>query len=169
MGWWSKDLAEKRTRYWAISRSRNCTDRAQLFTNAHKEYYYAIKAAKHQGWKDFVSKAESVKSVANIVKTLDNKLNNKKISLLRKDGQMTSKPEESLESLMSTHFIVSKKLHEHNDNIHLMALELSEETRQIVKYIDPLKTARAVNSFGPLKRRDQMVLNPSYCRCSTTF
>ncbi len=42
--------------------------------------------------------------------------------------------------------------HEHNENIQLMALDLSDETRQIVEYIDPLKTARAVNSFGPLKR-----------------
>ncbi len=108
-----------------------------------------------------------MKSVANIVKILDNKLNSKNISLLKKDGQMTLTPEGSLESLMSTHFIESKKLNEHNDEIHLMALELSEETRQIVEYIDPLKTARAVNSFGPLKRGDQMVLNPSYCRCST--
>ncbi len=65
---------------------------------------------------------------------------------------MTSTPEESLESLMSTHFIESKKLYEHNDNIQLMALDLDEETRLIVGYIDPLKTARSVNSVGPLKR-----------------
>ncbi len=49
MGWWSKDLAEKQARFWAISRSKKRTDRAQLFANARKEYYYVIKAAKHQG------------------------------------------------------------------------------------------------------------------------
>ncbi len=114
--------------------------------------------AKHQGWIDFVSKADSVKSVANIIKILDNKLNNKNISLLKKDGQMTWTPEESLESLMSNHFIESKKLHEQIDNIQLMALDLGEETWQIVVYIDPLKTARAVNSFGPLKRGGGIVL-----------
>ncbi len=70
MGWWSKDLAEKRTSFWAILRSRKRTDRAELFTNACKKYYYAIKAAKHQGWKDFLSKAESLKSFAVIAKFL---------------------------------------------------------------------------------------------------
>ncbi len=134
MGWWNRNLAEKSARFWAISRSKNRTDRAQLFTNARNEYHYAIKAAKHQGWKDFVSMADSVKSGANIVKILDNKLNSK-ISLLKKDGLITLTPEGSLESLMSTHFIESKKLNEHNDEIHLSALELSEVTRQIVEYI----------------------------------
>ncbi len=45
MGWWNKDLEilvppsniNKRARFWAISWSRNCTDRAQLFTNASRE------------------------------------------------------------------------------------------------------------------------------------
>ncbi len=102
------------------------------------------------------------------MKILGNKLNNKNISLLKKDGQMTSTLEESLESLMSTHFIESKKLNEHNDSIQLMALDLSEETMQIVEYIDLLKAARAVNSFGPLKRGGQTTLNQSsYSRCST--
>ncbi len=80
---------------------------------------------------------------------------------------MTSTPEESLESLMSTQFIESRKVHEHDDNIQQMALDLSEEARQIVEYIDPLKTARAVNSFGPLKRGGPDGFKPSYCRCST--
>ncbi len=61
-----------------------------------------------------------------------------------------------MESLILPHFLESKKLHEYDADIQLVALYLSEETRQIVEYIDPLKTARAVNSFGPLKRGDRM-------------
>ncbi len=63
MGWWNKDLTDLRARFRVISRRRNRTDRAQLYKEARNEYSRVIKAAKHQGWKDLVSKAESVKSV----------------------------------------------------------------------------------------------------------
>ncbi len=72
MGWWNRDLTFKRERLRVLSRSRKRTDRAQLFKNARNEYSYAIRAAKDKGWRDFVSKANSVKDVANIVKILDN-------------------------------------------------------------------------------------------------
>ena len=150
MGWWNKDIQKKRDRLKALSRSRVRTDRAQLFKRTRKEYKDAIFMAKQQGWKDFVTKAESVKSVSNIVKILDNKLNNKNISLLNKEGQMTSTPEDALEALMSTHFIESKGIQNNVENNQL-TLGLDEETKQVIDYIDPLKTARAVNSFGPLK------------------
>ncbi len=63
---------------------------------------------------------------------------------------------------MSTDFIESKKLHKHNDNIQLMALDLDEETGQIIEYFDPLKTASEINLFGPLKNG-----GPVSNRCST--
>ncbi len=45
----------------------------------------------------------------------------------------------------------SKKLNDCDAYIQLVALNLSEEMRQIIEFIDPLKMTRAVNSFGPLK------------------
>ncbi len=76
-----------------------------------------------------MSKANSVKDVANIVKILDNRTNNSNISLLNKDGQVTSTPEESLECLMSTHFIENRKETEHEEDIRLMEMNLTEETK----------------------------------------
>ncbi len=85
-------------------------------------------AAKKNSEKDYlVWNADSAKSISNMVICNNSRQHySKNISLLKKDGQMTSTPEEYLESLLSTHLIRSKKLHEHSDNTQLMSLDLSE-------------------------------------------
>ncbi len=118
----------------------------QLYKVARNDYNIAVDTARNEGWKALCMKAECTKSVANIVKNLDVK-NMKQISLLKNKGELTTTPQQSLECMMSIHFINSTSVSDEQLNYTAHSLE----TESVLEYIDEHKVARAINSFGPLK------------------
>ncbi len=110
MGWWNNELKEMRKQVHVLSRRRDKTDLdGQLYKVARNDYNKAVDTARNEGWKTLCTKAESTKSVANIVKILDGK-SMKQISLLNNKGALTTAPQQSLECMMSTHFINSSSV-----------------------------------------------------------
>lgn len=75
-------------------------------------------------------------------------------------------PDNSLKSLMNTHFEDHTSTYKKENNIAKI-IYVDNNLQQVVDYINELKVARAINSFGPFKATGPDKLRPIVLQMSS--
>ena len=150
MSWWSDDLARQQQevkRLFAVQH-HDLTKR-NAYVEARNKYKLAIESAKKVSWRNFCSKAESTKDISTLMKIMEGANRLGRISILNKtDGTGVVTPEASVKLLMETHFeghteeVQSDQPMEGQDSRKV-------DTTKVCEYVDELKVAKAIQSFGP--------------------
>ena len=148
--WWTPALESLRTDLRsAYKRSvRNNTLRHK-YQSLKKDYNKAIKDAKIQAWKNFLSRAESAKEVSKIVKILEDPPN-RRMTLLVGNNAMTLSPEDSLKRLLGIHFPdgeIEGHIPHNGESRHDEGVDFTG----ICQYITVQKVKAAFSSFGDYK------------------
>ncbi len=89
-----------------------------------------------------------------------------KISIIKEGENSFLSPENSLKSLMTTHFEehATQKV---DTVLTTLVVDTDTNLQQVVEYIDKLKVARAISSFGPLKATGPDELHPIVLQMSS--
>jgi hypothetical protein len=106
--WWNSKLNQLRSkvrRLGAAKARRN----SEEYGEALREFKREVLKAKKNSWRDFCSKADGAKDVANIIKILTKNTDNGDIGLIKDlNGNFTNSPKETLTVLLDTHLPESK-------------------------------------------------------------
>ncbi len=136
---------------------------AALYKQHINTYNREIELARNAGWQDFCTKTESVKQASTLMKILEGKKKGGRISIIEEGGNSFLSPESSLKCLMETHF----EDHATQKVETVSTAGIDVDLRHVVDYIDKLKVARAISSFGPLKATGPDELRPIVLQMSS--
>ena len=149
--WWTPDLDRLHKEARMLGERRQHSGRVyELFRMKLNEFRRELKKAKKESWRQFCSDAEGAKELSTVVKILKGKTQ-KSIGLIRKgDGTYTTKPSESLQELLATHFPNSQELGENEEPPQGMAGR-PVDLALLRGIITPEKVRNSIKSFGPMK------------------
>ena len=157
--WWSTDLDKVRGELAVLHSKLRTQSEWEAYQSLRRTYVRMIRKAKRDSWRQFCTKAETVKDLSKIVKILRPKPR-MGISLFKSQGRTLS-PRETLDNLMDAHFLESTEIDEEESvEAAPKGLRSDNETDDFCKYITPDKVAMSFASFGPLKAAGPDELKP---------
>jgi hypothetical protein len=106
--WWRSRLDITRreaTKAHHINTKHPSEQNTAHYKTAHRAHYRAIRTAKRESWKAFVSGTEDQKNAALLIKIVQNKLSKTTTNFIRKpDGSFTTNSTETAKTLLDEHF-----------------------------------------------------------------
>ena len=100
--WWDENLTLMRSKLCKYAKNKSI-DGKIAYSSLRRDYKKAIKTAKAEGWKKFTSKIKFPSDVSKLIKSFNNSKNNA-LGLLKKQGDYSDTPEESLSILLNKFF-----------------------------------------------------------------
>ena len=152
--WWNKELEKLRQEVRTLEKRRNNPEVRETYLEVRRKYSREISNAKRESWRDFCSKAEAVKDVANLVKCLEPKPPTR-LCLFHKGGDLLT-PSKSLEHMLKTHFPDSVNAPEEVGDLPALGADFTG----IVQWITPQRVTAAIRSFGDYKAAGPDGLQP---------
>ena len=145
--WWNEELESLRNQI----RGHGVDEETRR--DLIKEYRIKIDKAKQTSWRQFCTKAESTKEVADLIKKAAGPKFGRRSILRTPEGEMKATPKETVELLMSTHFPGSVTGRARRQRTTLAQCDYDDATlnSDVVKYITFQKVKAALATFGPYK------------------
>ena len=151
--WWCSELASLREE---VRHLENIKGHSSHHYNRYREkwsnYRRAIEKAKRDSWRSFCGKANSAREISKLMNTLKTK-SLKGIGMIKRNGVYCETPKDSLEALMSEHFIESEEVESDGDErqeriaMHLNAIHDDD----VMGFVTSDKVKKSLGSFGPNK------------------
>lgn len=154
--WWHEGLERLRRESRRSYNKAKCTGEWESYRHTLTEYNKAIRKAKRDSWRRYCEEIERLPEGARLQKALQKGKPIKIGSLKRHDGKYTDSGEESLRTLLQTHFpgsVAIRNQSEQTSQINLGPTERAqrENWKFAEKVIDQTKIKWAIKSFKPFK------------------
>ena len=151
--WWTEDLfhlSNKVRNKRKLAQSTGLDKDYDRFRALKKEFKQAVRAAKQESWRKFVSTTKSPKEIAKLRKILQGQERNTVGLMKRSDGTFSSEPEETIKMLLSEHFPESKDVQPADDLTGLPVTIYRPEDNTTPTFTIT-KVRQSLASFGPRK------------------
>ncbi len=160
MSWWNDSLQQLKDTKQILSRKKHDAafgDRYKEHINLYRKEIDRAREAK------LLYKNRVGQTGSQVMEILEGKRRGGRISIIDEGESSLLSPESSLKCLMDTHF------EEHNTiNVETVPVcDTDNNLQHVVDYIDELKVARAINSFGPFKATGPDELKPIVLQMSS--